>query len=134
MHTSRKSITRTRSSPRCKHALLLKYFKLAKPTDDHLPDPEGTLSSKLLSSAIASANSEVCSVIDSNRHLPFFNTCIYSLFGTAPPHAAFKCKSYYPSCGEICQTFFLAFFRQIEFFADSPNFNPSKLLSFTVFV
>ena len=37
----------------------LKYFKLAKPADDHLSDPEGTLSSKLPSPAIASANSEV---------------------------------------------------------------------------
>ena len=26
---------------------ILKYFKLAKPADDHLSDPEGTLSSKL---------------------------------------------------------------------------------------
>ena len=26
------------------------------------------------------------------------------------------------------------FFRQIDFFADSPNFNPSKLSSFTVFI
>ena len=104
--------------------MCLSYFKLAKPADDHLPDPEGTLSSKLRSSA----NSEVCSVINSDHHPPFSNTCIYSLFGTAPPHAAFKCKNYYQSHGEICQTFF----RQIDFFADSPNFNPSKLLSFTV--
>ena len=29
-------------------ASILKYFKLAKLSDDHLPDPEGTLSSKLL--------------------------------------------------------------------------------------
>ena len=44
---------------------ILKYFKLAKPADDQLPDPEGTLSrhSKLPSSAIVSANSEVCSVM-----------------------------------------------------------------------
>ena len=42
---------------------ILKYFKLAKPTDDHLLDPEGTLSSKLPSPAIASANLEVRSVI-----------------------------------------------------------------------
>ena len=26
---------------------ILKYFKLVKPAADHLPDPEGTLSSKL---------------------------------------------------------------------------------------
>ena len=51
---------------------------------------------------------------------------IYSLFGTAPPHTAFKCKNYYRSHGEICQTFF----HQIDFFADSPNFNPSKLSLF----
>ena len=70
---------------------MLKYFKLAKPADDHLLDPEGTLNSKLPSSAIASANSEVHSVIDSDPHLPFSNTCIYSLFGTAPPRAAFQC-------------------------------------------
>ena len=106
----------------------LGYFKLAKPADDHFPDPEGTLSSKMHSSDIASANSEVYSVINSDRHPTFSNTCIYSLFGTAPPHAAFKCKNYYRSLGEIRQTFF----RQIDFFADSPNFNPSKLLSFTV--
>ena len=48
---------------------ILKYFKLAKPADDHLPDPEGTLSSKLPSPAIASANSEVHSVI-AIRHFP----------------------------------------------------------------
>ena len=48
----------------------LKYFKLAKPTD-HLPDPEGTLSSKLPSPAIASANSEVHSVIA----IHYFPTC-----------------------------------------------------------
>ena len=86
---------------------------------------EGILSSKLPSSAIASANSEVHSVIDSNRHPPFSNT---SLFGTTLPHAAFKCKNYYQSRREICQTFF----RQIDFFVDSPNFNSSKLSSFTI--
>ena len=48
---------------------ILKYFKLAKPADDHLPDPEGTLSSKLPSLAIASPNSEVCSMI-AIRHFP----------------------------------------------------------------
>ena len=47
---------------------------MAKPADDHLPDPEG---SNLPSSAIASANSEVRSVIDSDHHPPFSNTCIY---------------------------------------------------------
>ena len=47
---------------------ILKYFKLAKSTDDRLLDPEGTLSSKFPSSAIASANLEICSVIDSDRH------------------------------------------------------------------
>ena len=47
---------------------ILKYFKLAKPTDDRLLDPEGTLSNKFPSSAIASANLEICSVIDSDRH------------------------------------------------------------------
>ena len=99
-------------------ASILKYFKLAKPANDHLPDPEGTLSSKLPSSAIASANLEVRSVIDSDRHPPFSNT----------PHVAFKRKNYYRSHGEICQTFF----RQIGFFADLPNFNPSKLSLFTV--
>ena len=58
---------------------ILKYFKLAKPTDDHLSDPERTLNSKLPSSAIAaSANLEICSLIDSDRHLPFSNTCIYT--------------------------------------------------------
>ena len=51
---------------------ILKYFKLAKPADDHFPDPEGTLSSKLPSLAIASANLEVRSVIDI-RHFP---TCV----------------------------------------------------------
>ena len=91
---------------------ILKYFK---PANDHLPDPEGILSSKLSSPAIASANSEVRSVI-AIRHFP--------------THVAFKCNNYYRSCGEIRQTFF----RQIDFFADSPNFNPSKLLSFTVFI
>ena len=34
----------------------------------HFPYPEGTLSSKIPSSAIALANSEVCSVIDSKCH------------------------------------------------------------------
>ena len=48
---------------------ILKYFKLAKPADDHLPNPEGTLSSKLPSLAIVSANSEVHSVI-AIRHFP----------------------------------------------------------------
>ena len=57
---------------------ILKYFKLAKPADDHLPDPEGTLSSKLPSSAIASANSEVRSVIDIDCHPPFSNKCMYT--------------------------------------------------------
>ena len=42
---------------------ILKYFKLVKPAADHLPDPEGILSSKLPSSAIASTNSEVRSVM-----------------------------------------------------------------------
>ena len=36
---------------------------LAKSADDHLLDPEGTLNSKLSSSTIASANSEVRTVI-----------------------------------------------------------------------
>ena len=62
-----------------------------RPADDHIPDPEGTLSSKLPSLAIASTNSVVRFVIDSDSHPPFSNTCIYSLFGTAPPHATFKC-------------------------------------------
>ena len=74
---------------------ILKYLKLVKLADDHLPDPEEILSSKLPSSAIASANLEVRSVIDSDCHPPFSNTCIYSQFGTAPPHAAFKCKNFY---------------------------------------
>ena len=56
----------------------LKYFKLAKPTDDHLPDPEGILSSKLPSSAIASANSEVRSVIDGDP-IHHFPTRVYCL-------------------------------------------------------
>ena len=47
---------------------ILKYFKLVKPAADHLPDPEGTLSSKLPSSAIASANSEVRSVMATAIH------------------------------------------------------------------
>ena len=76
---------------------ILKYFKLAKPADDYLPDR--ALSTKLPSSAVASANSEVRSVIDSDRHPPFSNTCIYSLFGTVLPYAAFKCKNYYPLHG-----------------------------------
>ena len=67
---------------------ILKYFKLAKPTDDHLPDLEGILSSKLPSSA----NSEVHCMIDSDCHLPYSNTCIYSLFGTALPHRLLSAK------------------------------------------
>ena len=59
---------------------ILKYFKLAKPVDDHLPDLEGTLSSTLPSSAIGSANSEVCSVIDSDHHPPFSNTYIFTVW------------------------------------------------------
>ena len=55
---------------------ILKYFKLTKPANDHLPDPEGTLSSRLPSSAIASANSEVRSVIDRDWH-PQFPTHVY---------------------------------------------------------
>ena len=44
-------------------------------------------------------------MIDSgDRHPPFTHSV--SLFGTAPPHAAFKCKNYYRSHGEIRQTFF----------------------------
>ena len=88
----------------------LKYFKLAKPADDHLPDPEGTLSSKLPSPAIASANSEVHSVI-AIHHFQHVKFC------TTSPHAAFTCKNYYRLCGEIRQTFF----RQIDFFVDLPN-------------
>ena len=53
---------------------------------------------------------------------------MYLLFGTVPPYVAFKCKNYYRSRGEIRQTFF----HQIDFFADSPNFNPFKLSPFTV--
>ena len=63
------------------------------------------------------------SVINSDRHPPLSNTCIYSLFGTASPHVTFKCKNYYRLRGEIHKTFV----RQIDFFADSPNFNPFKL-------
>ena len=40
----------------------------------------------------------------------------------------FECSTIRPST-IIRQTFF----RQIDFFADSPNFNPSKLSSFTVY-
>ena len=47
---------------------------VAKTADDHLLDPEGTLGSKLPSSAFTLANSEVRSVIDSDRHLPFSST------------------------------------------------------------
>ena len=64
---------------------ILKYFKLVKPAADHLPDPEGTLSSKLPSSAIASANSEVCSVLPS------------AIFQHVPPRVTFKHKNYYRS-------------------------------------
>ena len=53
---------------------ILKYFKLAKPADDHLPDLEGTLCSKLSSSAIASANVEVCFVMaTSNSRGPYLH-------------------------------------------------------------
>ena len=53
---------------------ILKYFKLVKPAADHLPDPEGTLSSKLPSLAIASANSEVRSVMaTSNSRGPYLH-------------------------------------------------------------
>ena len=64
-------------------------------------------------------------MIDSDRHPPFSNT---SLFDVRHSHTAFKHNNYYRLCGEIRQTFFC----QIGFFADSPNFNPSKLSSFTV--
>ena len=56
---------------RIKMSGILKYFKLTtksetKPVDDYLPDPEGTLSNKLPSSAIASANSAVRSVMETS--------------------------------------------------------------------
>ena len=44
---------------------ILKYCKLSK-TADQLPDPEGTLSSKLPFSSIASANSAVHTVIETS--------------------------------------------------------------------
>ena len=53
---------------------ILKYFKLVKPAADHLPDPEGTLSSKFPSSAIATANSEIRSVMaTSNSRGPYLH-------------------------------------------------------------
>ena len=73
----------------------IRYFKLAKPADEHWLDPEGTLSSRLPSSAITSANLEVRFVIDSDHHPPFSNMYIYSLFGIVLPHAAFKRINYY---------------------------------------
>ena len=53
---------------------ILKYFKLVKPAADHLPDPEGTLCSKLPSLAIASANLEIRSVMaTSNSRGPYLH-------------------------------------------------------------
>ena len=97
-------------------ASILKYFKLAKPADDHFPDPEGILSSKLPSSA----NSEVRSVIDIH-HFPICHCFV--------PRRLIWLLSAIITIDRAEKFAKLSSTKLVSL----PNFNPSKLSSFTVF-